>query len=496
MKRLYQIAIAVAFLSAACSKGENPDPLPDPPVITLDSPTAIYPAKAGREIEIRPSYEHAEDATFAWTLDGERIGSEPALRFSSEKPGQYFITLTVTNKGGMDEEELRVDVFELTPPTISLPGADKGFTLLLGSELELKPVVASSLETTYSWTIDGKEVSTEPAYTFLGDARGDFAFALTTRNEDGEDAVSFMVGVRLPEEVDFSWTIEQSTCNVSLGRTILLRAVEIENAFDAVYTWSVDGQEVQRGDKAEYAFTASEEGAHTVKLEMQNEYILVSHDFTVNVCPKEGTYYRARTAASNAACNKVYEFLPAPGQFVNENYTAVTMAEACAYAENRMAQTAYVSLGGFGGCLVVGFDHSIDNDGDYNIAVTGNPFDGSSEPGIVWVMQDENGDRASQRHMVRTQRIGVRQRGDHPGLRRDLLPSFGTEDECRMDGQPRRQRRHRISRSIPSAGLLLSGVGRSGQLHATGPLPQIAQLRRFGQRYLLGESCIRLGICR
>ncbi|MFR0893398.1 MAG: hypothetical protein ACLSGF_00505 [Alistipes onderdonkii] len=68
------------------------------------------------------------------------------------------------------------------------------------------------------------------------------------------------------------------------------------------------------------------------------------------------------------------------------------MAEACAYAENRMAQTAYVSLGGFGGCLVVGFDHSIDNDGDYNIAVTGNPFDGSSEPGIVWVMQDENGD--------------------------------------------------------------------------------------------------------
>ena len=32
------------------------------------------------------------------------------------------------------------------------------------------------------------------------------------------------------------------------------------------------------------------------------------------------------------------------------------------------------------------------NDGDYNIAITGNAFDGSSEPGIVWVMQDENGD--------------------------------------------------------------------------------------------------------
>ena len=57
-----------------------------------------------------------------------------------------------------------------------------------------------------------------------------------------------------------------------------------------------------------------------------------------------------------------------------------------------MAQTQYVSLGGFGGYIVVGFDHSVDNDGDYNLAITGNAFDGSSEPGIVWVMQDENGD--------------------------------------------------------------------------------------------------------
>ena len=104
------------------------------------------------------------------------------------------------------------------------------------------------------------------------------AFAPTTRNEDGEDAVSFMVGVRLPERWISHGRSSRSTCNVSLGRTILLRAVEIENAFDAVHTWSVDGQGGAAGDKAEYAFTASGRGGHTVKLEMQNEYILVSHD--------------------------------------------------------------------------------------------------------------------------------------------------------------------------------------------------------------------------
>ncbi len=49
-----------------------------------------------------------------------------------------------------------------------------------------------------------------------------------------------------------------------------------------------------------------------------------------------------------------------------------------------------------GGDIVVGFDHSIDNSssgykGGYNFSITGNAFKGSSEPGIVYVMQDTNG---------------------------------------------------------------------------------------------------------
>lgn len=103
-------------------------------------------------------------------------------------------------------------------------------------------------------------------------------------------------------------------------------------------------------------------------------------------------YYRAAVESSAAAAVKVFEFLPAPGQFVNERYSALTMQEACNYAIERFNADAYVSLGGFGGYLIVGFDHSIDNMGGYNIAIKGNAFDGNSEPGIVWVMKDDNGD--------------------------------------------------------------------------------------------------------
>lgn len=116
-------------------------------------------------------------------------------------------------------------------------------------------------------------------------------------------------------------------------------------------------------------------------------------------------HYRPKSATSSPDFNKVYEYTPAPGQFINElrtggfDGTQTTPEAAAAYAQKRLTATnsdgtprpAFVSLGGFGGYIVVGFDHSIDNTGGYDFGVVGNSFDGSSEPGIVWVMQDENG---------------------------------------------------------------------------------------------------------
>jgi hypothetical protein len=50
------------------------------------------------------------------------------------------------------------------------------------------------------------------------------------------------------------------------------------------------------------------------------------------------------------------------------------------------------SLGAFGGYQVWGFDHSIDNiPGQYSLTIKGNAFGNWHEPGIVWVMQGENG---------------------------------------------------------------------------------------------------------
>lgn len=115
---------------------------------------------------------------------------------------------------------------------------------------------------------------------------------------------------------------------------------------------------------------------------------------------------RYPVSGSSALCNKVYEYTPAPGQFINDNSTGGMSGDetspelAAAWAEKRLESNLFVSLGAFGGYIVVGFDHSIiaNANGDYDFAIYGNAFfnanssdGGSNEPGIVYVMQDTNG---------------------------------------------------------------------------------------------------------
>ncbi len=95
-------------------------------------------------------------------------------------------------------------------------------------------------------------------------------------------------------------------------------------------------------------------------------------------------------AQSNYA-TKVYDFLPAPGQFVNTVWAADTSSGEYVIGSS----SSGVTLGGWGGYIILGFDKAI-VDNDYNpygidFSVTGNAFSGWGEPAAVQVMTDENG---------------------------------------------------------------------------------------------------------
>jgi uncharacterized protein YjdB len=116
--------------------------------------------------------------------------------------------------------------------------------------------------------------------------------------------------------------------------------------------------------------------------------------------------------AQSPYIDRVYDYMPAPGQFVNElpfYRPGDTQEDMNRKAEEAIAgahhNAGMVTLGGYGGYIVFGFDHPVENiPGKYDFRVLGNAFyadanpngeasreGGSCEPGIVMVSRDENG---------------------------------------------------------------------------------------------------------
>ena len=371
-----------------------------PPKIYLDSNSGVYTVKQGREVIIAPSYENAEGATYSWKIDGRLIGNDASLAFMREAVGEYYIMLTVTTSTGSDSEEMRVDVVELEIPTVTIAGSDN-ITIAVGSEVKLNASVRkTSLPTSFSWSINDEVVGEELTYTFEADALGSYTIVASASNEDGAHSDTITIEVVNPEDMPFVWEFDREAYHTVVGRKLRIAPSTISEVEGVAYAWSVEGAEEVVSEEAYLTFIAERAGDYritaTATAERGSGDVTITRNFVVTVY-EEGAYRREINASSKADWSIVFDYTPAPGQFINElktggfNDTQTTMEAAIAYAEKRMREENWVSLGGFGGYIIVGFDHSIDNSGNYDFGIKGNSFAGSSEPGIVWVMQDENG---------------------------------------------------------------------------------------------------------
>ena len=379
-----------------------------PPKIILDSETGVYTVKMGREIVIAPGYESATDATYSWVMDGEVIGTSPSLSFTGKKLGKHYISITVTTNSGSDKENIRVDVVDLEIPAVSIVGAKSQY-VTVGTTLQfIASLKETTLPTTILWTLNDESVSEGTSYTFTPTELGKYTITATATNEDGSFSDYVEVEVVNAEDIPFVWDFERTAYHTVEGRKLYIEPTSTSADEGVTYDWRIKDSEESLGSSRDLILVVPTEGEYqivaTATASKGENLVTLTHEFDVKVY-KEGAFYRAKSATSLADWNKVYEYTPAPGQFINElktggfNGTQTTPEAAIAYAEARMSEKdsngnpnpIWVSLGGFGGYIVVGFDHSIDNSGEYDLGILGNSFSGSSEPGIVWVMQDENG---------------------------------------------------------------------------------------------------------
>jgi len=149
------------------------------------------------------------------------------------------------------------------------------------------------------------------------------------------------------------------------------------------HEWKLDDKVVS--NSYGYNFTPLLAGSYVLAYNAWNDAGSFTHKYTITVpVPVKGA-----TPESSKFISTVFDYLPAPGQFINESLGKPEGAQKLIGNTNSM-----VSLGGFGGYIIFGFDHSITNQTGYDLAIYGNPLAPASpwsEAGIVMVSQDTNG---------------------------------------------------------------------------------------------------------
>ena len=161
------------------------------------------------------------------------------------------------------------------------------------------------------------------------------------------------------------------------------------------YEWYVDGTCVSH--EKDYIFLAAEEGDYALELKIIDPATPYDFKFDIHVLHEEIEY--------GPYISKVYEYKPAPGQFINEmpRYEEGDTYESILQkVEESISGTndIMISLGGYGGYVTFGFDHTVINvPGEKDFQIWGNAFyellnpeerGGSAEPGIVMVSYDTN----------------------------------------------------------------------------------------------------------
>lgn len=225
------------------------------------------------------------------------------------------------------------------------------------------------------------------------------AFLSSCKKDDPSE-----IAQNIHREFEPSYSTEATT--IRQGESVTITVTGAQATTDPTgIIWALNGKVVARG--VSYTFHPSEPGHYTLIFSSADRTLSITREYTVLDPPpfpkfpdpeinKDATPY----------ITKVLEYLPAVGQFVNElpeyedgDTQEAMNAKALEYLADN--QRSLVTLGGWGGYIVVGFDHTILNvPGKRDFRVLGNafyandnkdPYDGGScEPGIIMVAYDAN----------------------------------------------------------------------------------------------------------
>lgn len=381
-------ALVVIVCNMACNKDGEITTLLKP---EIEIEQNRYQLKSGESVELTPEVSSGDkQTTYVWAMQGVQLSTSLTYNFVADVEGTFLLTFTATNSAGSTSVDIRIDVMPLQPPVITFAvGEDSVFEMVKGRKYTIRPNIVSATFVTLNWKLDGKTIDSSQggnnsSLELQFDEIADHTLTLKAENEDGATEREIILSVKT--HVGDMIYIDQER-HVALGRTLYLEPT-LRDIEQASFEWSLGG-EVLSSERM-LKFTPTSQGEQIVFLKVSANGHTEQREIKIKCYPSEQESQRQPSAESQKACNKVYRYTPAPGQFINESESGFSgeqsPEQAAKYAERQLASGRYVSLGAWGGELVVGFDHSVTE----GFTIAGNFYDGSSEAGIVWVAQDTN----------------------------------------------------------------------------------------------------------
>jgi hypothetical protein len=352
------------------------------PEVSFNIPSTGYTIYIGDSIDIKPKVVSKEETTHSWIEDEIEISTKPILHYTSMKAGIHIIKYIVTNEGGKTEKTINIEVVDVNNPIITIDTPKDGFSVKLNKELSITAIIESIKDCTYSWKEGNKELSKDKELTYSSDILGKHIIVFTAENIKGRSEKTIEIEILNVAKPTITFTNNKTDYIVKNGETILFTPT-VESEVELSFSWTLNNEIL--ATTKDLSFTPTMNGLSKLIFKASN----IAGESTADIRILIGL--REANPGSSTMPNKVYDYTPAPGQFINEGYTCNNMQEAITLAEESLLNKhSYLSLGGFGGYVVMGFDHSIIDNEKEDIRIKGNSFDGSSEPGIIWVMQDVN----------------------------------------------------------------------------------------------------------
>ncbi|MBI6121386.1 hypothetical protein [Salegentibacter maritimus] len=185
--------------------------------------------------------------------------------------------------------------------------------------------------------------------------------------------------------MEFSDLNYQKDYELTLGDTLSINPEILNLPEGTGFSWKLGDDKVSEAQNLHYAPKQFGTFALQFKALANNDSLLRSYEVTVN--DPYQLYFRPKTENSSKYISEIIEYKPAPGQYINKTYGSLESAEKLVGGKS-----AILSLGAWGGYVTFTFDHTIENREDAkDFVVYGNAMGGLSEPGIVKVSFDENG---------------------------------------------------------------------------------------------------------